>query len=552
MTFKNRKEAGEKLAEALLGFKNAKNTLVLALPRGGVVVGYEISQALNLPLDIVVPRKIGAPSDPEYAIGAITESGEGIFNTRELAGIDQDWFKKEVEKEKKEAERRLKLYRGNRPYSQLLGKIVIIVDDGVATGYTMRAALKSVRGQKPQKIIVAVPHGAKDSLEQLRKEADEVISLIEPEWYGAVGMFYEEFPQTTDKEVIQLLGGVGRKETLTIKHDEKRSIKFRVFILILIAAAGLIINEVYLPHTKFLNAQTVEIAPGLGPRKIAELLKQNGVIRSRWTFILYTALTGRASDLKPGNYVFFNSAAIPSVVRDLVRGGTNEIALTIPEGWSTKDIARYLESRGLGTYHDLLKLISVQPPGLDKFDFLKDKPKNAGLEGYLFPDTYRVFKNAVPEDIVVKMLENFDKKLGPELRQEISRQGKTTFEIITTASLIEKEVVSDEDRALVSGILWKRLETGVGLQVDATINYITGKKTTKISREETQIDSLYNTYKYRGLPPGPIANPGLSAIRAAIYPQESPYLYYLSTPNGQTIFSTTLEEHNLAKAKYLK
>jgi len=119
------------------------------------------------------------------------------------------------------------------------------------------------------------------------------------------------------------------------------------------------------------------------------------------------------------------------------------------------------------------------------------------------------------------------------------------------ASLLEKEVKTKEEKELVSGILWKRIESGIPLQVDATIIYITDKKTNKVSYEETQINSFYNTYKYRGLPKGPISNPGLDSILAALYPKESDYWYYLSTPNGQTIFSHTLEEHNIAKAKYL-
>ena len=149
------------------------------------------------------------------------------------------------------------------------------------------------------------------------------------------------------------------------------------------------------------------------------------------------------------------------------------------------------------------------------------------------------------------MRDNFDKKLTTDLREEIQKQGKTIFEIVTMASLIEKEVREKEDKEIVSGILWKRLKNNIPLQVDATISYITGKQTTKISREETQIDSPYNTYKYLGLPIGPICNPGIDSIKAAIYPKNSQHWYYLSTSEGKTIFSETLEEHNLAKAKYL-
>ena len=239
-------------------------------------------------------------------------------------------------------------------------------------------------------------------------------------------------------------------------------------------------------------------------------------------------------------------------MRDLIRGGTNEVALVVPEGWTARQIAGRMDELGIFSRNDFMTIVnSGQHPVLTKFDFFKDKPIKAGLEGYLFPDTYRIFKDASAEKVMIKMLENFGRKFTPELREETRRQKKTTSDIVTMASLIEKEVVSDEDRVIVSGILWKRLHMGIPLQVDATIVYITGKKTTKVSLEDIKIDSPYNTYKYRGLPAGPISNPGLSAIRAAIYPKDSPYLYYLSTPDGRTIFSKTLEEHNEAKARYL-
>lgn len=330
-----------------------------------------------------------------------------------------------------------------------------------------------------------------------------------------------------------------------------------------LSALGLFTNEIYRPHTSFQGSRAIEISSGLGSRQIAEVLKKEGVIRSRWALVIYVSLKGKASQLKPGSYVF-SPAAIPEIVRDLVRGGTNERVITVPEGWSVKDIAEYLRREGITKSDVFLRIVDspsqtefgskFDPNSVwdtDRFDFLKDKPDNLGLDGYLFPDTYRIFKDARPEEIISKMLENFGKKLTPELREEITRRNLTIFDVIRMASLIEKEVVSDENRAIVSGILWKRLGAGIGLQVDAAISYITGKKTTRISLEETKIDSPYNTYKYRGLPIGPIGNPGLSAIRAAIYPKESPYLYYLSTPDGRTIFSKTLEEHNAAKTRYL-
>jgi len=207
MIFKNRKDAGEKLIPKLIQYKNKPGIVILALPRGGVVTAAEIVRKLNLPLDLVVPRKIGAPGNPEFAIGAIAEDGVGIFDNEIIAAynIGQEYIKNEVEKEKKEAERRLKVYRGKRLPLNLEDKTVILVDDGVATGSTMRAAIRSVKKKKAKKIIVAIPTIAQDTLKKIQEEVDEVIYLKAPLFFGAVGAFYEDFAQTEDKEVIDII-----------------------------------------------------------------------------------------------------------------------------------------------------------------------------------------------------------------------------------------------------------------------------------------------------------------------------------------------------------
>ncbi len=195
------------MAEALEKFKNAANTVIMALPRGGVVVGYEVAKKLNLPMDIVVPRKIGAPGNPEFAIGAITETGEGVFDEMTVGayGITESYLQNEIEKEKVEAGRRLKLYRGSRSPFDLKNKTAIIVDDGLATGLTMRAAIKSVEKMGAAKIIVATPITSPEAAELIKKEVHEIIYLEAPAFFGAVGSFYEEFGQTTDDEVINLI-----------------------------------------------------------------------------------------------------------------------------------------------------------------------------------------------------------------------------------------------------------------------------------------------------------------------------------------------------------
>lgn len=335
--------------------------------------------------------------------------------------------------------------------------------------------------------------------------------------------------------------------------------KFSVFRLVvfcflggIIFIASILSYEIYFPHAVLSDSKSVEIVNGLGSRKIGALLKKEGVIGSKWAFVTYVSLRGEASSLKPGTYTF-TPLPITEIAKILIQGTPNERTITIPEGWSIKDISEYLKKEG---FADLAQFENTSPA--KHSPVFEDKPANHNFEGYLFPDTYRIFKTASTQEIIAKMLENFDKKFSQELREETTRQHKKIYEIVTMASLIEKEVISDEDRALVSGILWKRITIDIPLQVDATVIYAKQiaeagtAASAKISLADTKIKSPYNTYAHRGLPPGPIASPGLSAISAALHPKESPYLYYLSTPKGKTIFSKTLEEHNQAKDKYLR
>ena len=202
--FKNRSDAGKKLAERLWRYKNS-NAIVLALPRGGVVVGYEIARLLGLPLDIVVARKIGHPQNPEYAICATDEKGTFLCNEAETRLVDQDWLKKEIERQRKEAKRRISVYRGGKKPFPITDKVAIIIDDGIATGLTMRLAIKATRGQKPERIIIAIPVAPSDIVREFRREVDEVVVLESPEdFMEAVGAHYREFEQVKDDTVIRL------------------------------------------------------------------------------------------------------------------------------------------------------------------------------------------------------------------------------------------------------------------------------------------------------------------------------------------------------------
>jgi len=305
--------------------------------------------------------------------------------------------------------------------------------------------------------------------------------------------------------------------------------KITITILIILALSGFFIISLWygskLP--KDINAteeKIFSIEKGQSFFQIADNLEEEGLIKNSLYFKAYVLLEGHSRSLQAGEYFLSPSMSLPQIVQKIVSGDTASITVTIPEGFTVKQIEERL---------------GFDLPG-------------ENLEGFLFPDTYRFPLNISGQEAVDRMKENFDRKLTEEMKEEIEKQGKTIFEIVTMASLIEREVRTLEDKKLVSGVLWKRLEIGMPLQVDATIVYITGKQTTRVSLQDLQIDSPYNTYKYRGLPVGPICNPGLDSIIAAIYPEESQYWYYLSAPDGITHFSRNLQEHNIAKAKYLR
>lgn len=343
----------------------------------------------------------------------------------------------------------------------------------------------------------------------------------------------------------------------------KRALFFSSILGVLALISVFFIWHIYVPHTSFSKEKQVEIKKGSSFRAIGSELKNEGVIASKWAFLLWGYLTRDGFSIKPGVYTFSSESTIVEVLRNLSQGESlpNERVITIPEGWNLSDIAKYFETAGIASSSAVYALTgksaviypaASEDPYRATFTSLASKPASLGLEGFLFPDTYRVYRDASLESIIEKMITNFERKLDQPLRDEIARQKKTVFEIVTMASLIEEEVRSEEDRAIVSGILWKRLSLSIPLQVDATVVYIRGYNHVPLTKTDLASPSPFNTYRYRGLPAGPISNPGLSAIKAAMYPKESPYLYYLSAPDGRTIFSKTLEEHNVAKAKYLR
>ncbi len=245
-----------------------------------------------------------------------------------------------------------------------------------------------------------------------------------------------------------------------------------------------------------------------------------------------------------------------------------EVTVRIPEGWDIDQIAENFQEKNLISKKVFLSELSKT--NLSEYPTINSKPKNTGLEGFLFPDTYRIFKpNGINDveaakEIIEKVLSNFELKFTDEMEKQAKKLGYSIYEIVTLASILEKETgrnavtaeqkqALDEERKIVAGIFYNRLKISMALQSDATVNYVTKKSNPTPTLEDLSTDSLYNTYKHRGLPPGPIASPSLSSLLAALYPTDSDFFYFLhKQPSGEPVYSKTFEEHTQNKFKYLK
>ncbi len=338
---------------------------------------------------------------------------------------------------------------------------------------------------------------------------------------------------------------------LLVKQMNKIS---KIFFLIFLALTTIsVVSGFLFWHGIYVskNAQAeqiiFEIKKGEDFLSISRNLEKAGLIRHRLFFQTYILTTWGYKNLQAGAYLLSSSMNIVQMAEMIIKGESAKIKITVPEGLTLEEI----ELLGLDLQISGFNLREAVVSDLkQKYDFLKDAPDKAFLEGFLFPDTYYFELGIGREGMIETFLSNFDKKLTPELRQEIENQDKTIFEIITMASILEKEVITLTDKEIVAGILWKRLRNNMPLQVDATVAYVVGAN--KLSKDDMKIDSPYNTYKYQGLPVGPICNPGIESIRAAVYPKNTSYWYYLSAPSGQSIFSSTLDQHIGAINRYLK
>ncbi|MBI2627942.1 MAG: endolytic transglycosylase MltG [Candidatus Niyogibacteria bacterium] len=377
--------------------------------------------------------------------------------------------------------------------------------------------------------VIVVPIGS--SIWKFIKKEDNVFEKQEFPGFAFVPFVYPVRSKTPEPSTVPFA-------------TERTPVKNKIKILSLMLAGVLFLTGIFYylffspPYREFpeKTEKIFNVEKGKNLSEISRDLKNKGFVKNNFVFKTVFSLMAGENKIKAGDYLFEKPLSVWEIKNRLAKGiyGIAPLKVTIPEGWTVKDIGFYFENLGTFSAEEFYSLFTQE-------------------EGYLFPDTY--FFNADnlnPEIIAKTMRENFEKKITPEITAEIERQGKNLKEIIIMASIIEKEMGSDDDARVISGILWKRFEAGMGLQADATLTYIIAKPSLKLTEEDLAVDSPYNTYKYRGLPPAPISNPGLKAIQAAIFPEKSPYWYYLHDREGQPHYAVTFEEHIENKQKYLQ
>ncbi len=290
------------------------------------------------------------------------------------------------------------------------------------------------------------------------------------------------------------------------------------------------------------------VQSGRSLRSVAQELDRTGVIRSQLALRVYARILNRER-IVVGTYSVSAADRPSDILRRLSSGETADVSVTLIEGWTAVQMDAALAKAGVLPAGALASAIKSDPVSAP--DFLSDKPAQADLEGYLFPDTYKFERGAQASEVLAKLLETFGRRVDAPLREQIRRGGHTLFEAVTLASIVEREVATTADRRMVADLFWRRLKIGQALESDATVNYVTGKGLTSPTFADTKVDSPYNTYVHTGLPPGPIGNPGLDALRAVADPLPNDFLYFLSGKDGKTHFAATYDEHLANKAKYL-
>jgi UPF0755 protein len=295
------------------------------------------------------------------------------------------------------------------------------------------------------------------------------------------------------------------------------------------------------------EAQFVDVPQGAGTRVIGDRLVAAGVVRDRLTYRAALWLSGSARHLKAGEYRFDRPMSARDVLAKIARGDVDLISITFPEGLTIADMAHLYESHGFGPAADF-KAAAKDTSAIRALD-----PAATDLEGYLFPETYALPRHAHAQELVRAMSDRFQKVLTPDLRGQAAARGLTVRQLVTLASIVEKETARPEERPIVAAVYSNRIRLGMGLQCDPTVIYAlqkAGRYDGNIRRDDLMFDSPYNTYRYAGLPPGPIAAPGKGSLEAAANPADNDFLYFVSRNDGTHEFARTLSEHNRNVQKY--
>jgi UPF0755 protein len=324
-----------------------------------------------------------------------------------------------------------------------------------------------------------------------------------------------------------------------------------VLILLMLVAGGavaLLYTRVNQPYRGYQGAeQFVEIPQGAGSVAIGDRLVAAGVIRDRFTYRTAVWMTGQGRHLKAGDYRFDRAMTPFDVIDKIARGDVDVIQVTFPEGLTMREMASIFESHGLGSASSFLEAAKDPAPIRDL------DPAATDLEGYLFPETYALTRKTDAGKLVRLMVAAFNRALAPELRAAAAEREQTIRQTVTLASIVEKETAKAEERPIVAGVYINRLRIGMPLQCDPTVIYAlqrAGAFTGNLRRDDLAFDSPYNTYRYPGLPPGPIASPGKASLEAVVRPADVDFVYFVSRNDGSHEFASTLGEHNRNVQKY--
>ncbi len=318
-----------------------------------------------------------------------------------------------------------------------------------------------------------------------------------------------------------------------------------VVVLVLVAAAlyaGLVYQRLREPFKGYEEAeQFVELPQGSSVANLGRRLVAAGIVRDPLVYRVAVWWTGAGRRMKAGEYRFDRALTPTDVVEKIARGEVYVRLVTFPEGLTVREMARIFESKGLGSARSFVEA-AADPALISALD-----PGAADLEGYLFPDTYALPRGTPATRLVRLMVERFRRNFTGSLQRAATAQGLTVRQAVTLASLVEKETGRSEERPVVAAVYRNRMKIGMGMQADPTVIYAlerAGRYTGNIRKEDLQFDSPYNTYRYAGLPPGPIASPGLASLEAALAPADEAYLYFVSRNDGSHVFARTLDEHN--------